>query len=153
VSFAEREELVREILEEISGQMTHGIAVALLTEDQERLAILQKYLESTNVALLVFSNLGFPVSANDPIVGQLQKSQPEVVIVDIDSKDARRAIHAIELVRDTASKVAIFTIGEMHDPTTIVAAMRSGAVEFVDRTASPGWKCQPENPPVERATS
>jgi pilus assembly protein CpaE len=113
----------------------HGIAVALLTEDREQLVILQNRLESTHVARTVFSHVGFPLGATDPVLRQMQDQQGEVVIIDVNSEDPQRAIRAIELIRATTSDIAIFAIGEMRNPMTIVGAMRAGAGEFLDRMA------------------
>ena len=38
----------------------HGIAVTLLSEDRERLAILQQRVEGTQMGRTVFAHLGFP---------------------------------------------------------------------------------------------
>ena len=111
----------------------HGIAVALLTEDRDNLSALERRLEETQLGRAVFSHVGFPVGPTDAIVRQLQESRAEVVIVDIPTQDARRAIHAIELIRATTNDIAIFAIGELRNPTAIVGAMRAGAGEFVDR--------------------
>ena len=111
----------------------HGIAVALLTEDREQLVILQNRLESTHVARIVFSHLGFPGTPTDPIVRQMQDQRAEVVLVDVNPENPQRAIHAIELIRATTSDIAVFAVGEMRNPVTIVGAMRAGAGEFVDR--------------------
>jgi len=113
----------------------HGIAVALLTEDREHLSTLQDRLEATRLGRAVFSHLGFPAGPTDPILRQLQDSRAEVVIIDISSQDAQRAIHAIELVRSTTGQVAIFANGEMVQPANIVASMRAGAGEYVDHSA------------------
>jgi pilus assembly protein CpaE len=115
------------------NQAMHGIAVALLTEDREQSAILQNRLESTHVARIVFSNVGFPLSATDPIVRQMQAQRAEVVLVDVNTDDPQRAIRTIELIRATTSDTAIFAIGEMRNPMAIVGAMRAGAGEFIDR--------------------
>jgi pilus assembly protein CpaE len=113
----------------------HGIAVAVLTEDREQLVILQNRLESTHVARTVFSHVGFPVNATDPVVRQMQDQRAEVVIIDVNSDEPQRAIRVIELIRATTSDIAIFAVGEMRNPVTIVGAMRAGAGEFVDRMA------------------
>jgi pilus assembly protein CpaE len=113
----------------------HGIAVALLTEDREQLVILQNRLESTHVARIVFSHVGFPVSATDSLVRQVQDQHTEVVLIDVNADEPQRAIRAIELIRATTNDVAIFAIGEMRNPMTIVGAMRAGAGEFVDRNS------------------
>jgi pilus assembly protein CpaE len=113
----------------------HGIAVALLTEDREQLAVLQNRLESTHVARIVFSNVGFPLSATDSVMRQMQSQRAEVVVVDVNSEEPQRAIHTIELIRASTSDVAIFAIGDMRNPTAIVGAMRAGAGEYIDRMA------------------
>jgi len=113
----------------------HGIAVALLTEDREHLSTLQERLDRTRLGREVFSNVGFPVSPTDPILRQLQDSRAEVVIVDIPTRDAQRAIHAIELIKATTLQIAIFANGEMSEPADIVASMRAGAGEYVDHSA------------------
>ena len=112
----------------------HGIAVALLTEDREQLVILQNRLESTHVARTVFSHVGFPISATDAIVRQIQDQHTEIVLIDVNADDVQRAVRAIELIRATTNDVAIFAIGEMRNPMTIVGAMRAGAGEFIDRS-------------------
>ena len=115
------------------NQAMHGIAVALLSEDREQSAILQNRLETTHVARIVFSNVGFPLSATDPVVRQMQAQRAEVVLVDVNSEDPQRAIRTIELIRATTSDIAIFAIGEMRNPMAIVGSMRAGAGEFIDR--------------------
>ncbi len=114
----------------------HGVAVALLSEDKERLSVLQHRVEGTQTARNVFSHMGFPTSAVDPVLRQIQDVMGEVVLVDIDPHNAQRAISAIELIHANTSDIAIFAIGEMNNPTTIVSAMRAGAREFLERQAS-----------------
>lgn len=113
----------------------HGIAVALLTEDRERLSTLHDRLEATRLGREVFNHIGYPVGPTDTILRQLQESRAEVVIVDIPSRDAQRAIRAIELIRATTQQIAIFANGEMNQPFNIVASMRAGAGEYIDFSA------------------
>ena len=70
----------REISE---NRAMHGIAVALLTEDREHLSELQNRLETTHLARVVFSNVGFPTGPTDSILRQIQDLRAEVVVVDI----------------------------------------------------------------------
>jgi pilus assembly protein CpaE len=112
----------------------HGIAVALLSEEPERLATLQDRLKATGLGREVFSHLGFPISATDTIIRRLQDSRAEVVIVEVTSQSAQRAILAIELIRAT-TQIAIFASGDMTRPANIVASMRSGASEYFDCSA------------------
>ena len=114
----------------------HGVAAAILSEDRERLAVLQSGLENTNLGRNIYSCVGFPAAATDPSLRQIQDLRAEVVLVDIDPDNPQRAIAAIELLRATTSDIAIFAVGEMSAPFVIVAAMRAGAREFVDRSAT-----------------
>ncbi len=113
----------------------HGIAVALLTEDRDHLSALQTRLEATRLARAVFTSVGFPVGPTDVILRQLQESRAEVVLIDIPTHDAQRAIRTIELIRSTTQQIGIFANGELTKPANIVASMRAGAVEYVDESA------------------
>ena len=66
----------------------------------------------------------------------MQDVRTEVVIVDIDAGNAQRAISTIELIQANTSEIAVFAVGEMNHPPTIVAAMRAGAGEFLERNAT-----------------
>ena len=112
----------------------HGIAVALLSEDPERLATLQYCLQATRLGREVFSHLGFPISATDTIIRQLQESRADVVIVEVPTQSAQRAIRAIELIRAT-TQIVIFAGGDMTRSVNIVGSMRSGASEYFDCSA------------------
>ena len=114
----------------------HGIAVSLLTEDKERLGVLQARLESTQMGRNVFSHVGFPAAATDSILRQIQDVRAEVVFVDIDPENAPHAIRAIELIHANTSDIVIFAIGAMVDPGAIVSAMRAGAREYLERNAT-----------------
>jgi len=116
------------------NRLMHGITVALLSEERERLATLQDRLQATRLGREVFSHLGFPISATDTIIHQLQESRAEVVIVEVSSQSAQRAIRAIELIRAT-TQIAIFASGDMTRPDNIVASMRNGASEYFDCSA------------------
>jgi pilus assembly protein CpaE len=122
----------REISE---NRAMHGIAVALLTEDREHLSVLQTRLEATRLGRAVFTNIGFPLGPTDVILRQLQESRAEIVIIDIPTHEAERAIRTIELIRATTQQIGIFANGEMTRPANIVSSMRAGAVEYVDDSA------------------
>ncbi len=113
----------------------HGIAIALLTEDRDRLSQLQGRVEATRLGRVVFSGTGFPVGPTDPILRQIQDLRAEVVIVDIPAENPQRAIRAIELIQANTLQLAIFANGSMLQPTTIVASMRAGAGEYLDDNA------------------
>ena len=52
-----------------------GVAVTLLTEDRERLPVLQHRLEATGMGRNVFSHVGFPGSPTDPVLRQIQEGR------------------------------------------------------------------------------
>ena len=113
-----------------------GVAVTLLSEDRERLPVLQHRLEGSGMGRNVFSHVGFPATPTDPILRQMQDVRTEVVLLDIDPNNAQRAISTIELIQANTREIAIFALGEMNHPPTIVAAMRAGAGEFLERNAT-----------------
>src|ERR1017187_10147404 len=119
----------REISE---NRAMHGIAVALLTEDREQLSELQRRVEATRLAQVVFSNVGFPTGPTDSILRQIQDLRAEVVVVDISEENPQPAIRAIELLQVNTLQLAIFANGTMQQPATIVASMRAGAGEYLD---------------------
>jgi pilus assembly protein CpaE len=125
----------REISE---NRAMHGIAVALLTEDREHLSELQRRLETTGLSRMVFSHTGFPSGPTDPVLRQIQDSRAEVVVVDISPENSQAAVRAIELLQANTLQLAIFACGGMNQPTTIVAAMRAGAGEYLDYNAGAG---------------
>jgi pilus assembly protein CpaE len=112
-----------------------GIAVALLTEDRERLSELQNRLEATHLGKAVFTSVGFPHGPTDAILRQIQDRRAEVVIVDISPENPQLAIKTIELIQANTLQLTIFASGNMQQPTTIVAAMRAGAGEYLDQDA------------------
>lgn len=111
-----------------------GIAVALLSEDRDRLVLLQHRLEGTTLGRAVFSNAAFPLSPTDPILRQIQDLRAEVVLVDTDPLRPNRAVSLIELLKASTNDIAVFAVGEMNHPPTIVSIMRAGAVEYLERT-------------------
>ena len=115
----------------------HGVAIALLAEDRDRLTILQRRGDSAPGVRVVFSHGGLPVGATDPILRQIQDLRSEVVLVDIDPNRPQRAIAAIEILKNSTNDLGIFAVGEMSNPSMIVAAMRAGACEYLERTGGP----------------
>jgi DNA-binding NarL/FixJ family response regulator len=117
------------------NSVMRGVAVAILTEHREQQLHIQNRVEATGVARIVFSHLAFPHSATDAIIRQMRDQRTEVVVVDLHPESLQRALNAIALIQNTTSDIAIFAMGEISNPTNIVAAMRAGAREYVDRQA------------------
>jgi hypothetical protein len=132
VLFLSNMQTPREISE---NRAMHGIAVALLSEDRERLSELQGRVEATRLGRVVLSNVGFPAGPTDPILRQIQDLRAEVVVVDISAYNPQAAVKGIEIIQSNTLQLAIFANGSMQQPTTIVAAMRAGAGEYLDDSA------------------
>jgi pilus assembly protein CpaE len=111
----------------------HGIAAALLSEDRDRLVSLQHRVEGTTLGRTVFSHAAFPSGSTDLILRQIQDQRAEVVLVDVDPNRLQRAISVIELLKASTNDLAVFAMGDMSNPAGIVAAMRAGASEYLER--------------------
>jgi len=127
---------VRSMAMNNENRVMPGIAVALLTEDREQSVVLNSRVESTNLARTALSHVGFPAGPSDPVLRQLQDQRAEVVLVNIDPENPARALRTIELIHSSIPDVTIFAVGDINQSTNIVSAMRAGAREFLDRTAS-----------------
>jgi pilus assembly protein CpaE len=109
------------------------LAVAILAIDDEQRTLLQMLVDGTTIARTVHSFNGFPVATTDSVLRRIQDLHPDVVVVDIPARDASSALRAIEVLHADYNQGVIFAVGEMSQPQTIVAAMRAGAREFIER--------------------
>jgi len=113
----------------------HGIAVSILAENPERLAMLQQRIESTQAGHVVFAQASFPASMSDSAIRRIQDSHTEIVLLDIDPQVSGRAIQAIELIHTNVNG-SVFAVGALNDSAVIVAAMRAGAREYLEHDAA-----------------
>src|ERR1700687_2787868 len=113
----------------------NSIAVGILSESPERLAVLQQRIESTQMGRVGFTHSNFPTSAADPAIRRMQDLRAEIVLVDITSHETGRAMQAIELLHANVANASVFAAGAMSDPAVIVSAMRAGAREYLERDA------------------
>ena len=114
----------------------HGIAVAVLSENQERLALLQQRVEATQLGRVAVAHGSFPGGSSDVAICRIQEARADVVVVDIAPRDVTRAMQAIELMHANVPQIVVFAAGSMTDPAVIVAAMRAGAREYLERDSS-----------------
>jgi pilus assembly protein CpaE len=114
----------------------HGIAVSILAENPERLSVLQQRLEATQAVHVVFAHSAFPANASDHVMRRVQEAHSEVIVIDIDPDAASNALRAIELIHSSVAEVSVFAVGAMNDAAAIVAAMRAGAREYLERRSS-----------------
>jgi pilus assembly protein CpaE len=109
------------------------LSVVVVATDNEQRTVLQVLVDGTSVARTVHTCASFPVAATDPIMRRVQAATPEVVLVDIPSDNSLPAMRTIELLHQELPDSAVFAIGSLSQPQTIVNAMRSGAREFIER--------------------
>jgi pilus assembly protein CpaE len=114
----------------------HAIAVGILSESPERLGVLQQRVEGTQLGRVVFTHSNFPTNIADPAIRRMQDLRAEVVLVDISTYETGRAMQAIELIHANIANASVFASGAMNDPSVIVAAMRAGAREYLERDAT-----------------
>ena len=69
-------------------------------------------------------------------IRRIQEARADVVVVDIAPRDVARAVQAIELIHANVPQIAVFAAGAMTDAAVIVAVMRAGAREYLERDAS-----------------
>ena len=109
------------------------LSVVIVAPDNEQRTFLQVLIDGTGVARTAHVALTFPVAGTDPVVRRMQSSKPDVVLVDISENNSALALRAIELIHQELPGSAVFAIGSMSQPQTIVTAMRAGAREFIGR--------------------
>jgi pilus assembly protein CpaE len=109
------------------------LSVVVLARDSEQRSILQLLVEGTRVAHAVQSFGSLPLAATDPVMRRIHDQRPDVVLLDVPIADSASALRAIEVLHQELPLSAIVAIGSMSQPQVIVAAMRSGAREFLER--------------------
>ncbi len=109
------------------------LSVVIVATDNEQRAVLQVLVDGTSVARTVHTCASFPVAGSDPITRRVRSANPDVTMVDIPADNTALALRAIELLHQEMPEAAIFAIGNLNQPQTIVNAMRAGAREFIER--------------------
>jgi pilus assembly protein CpaE len=109
------------------------VTVAVVAIEADQRTILQMQVDSTAMGKTVHTFSSFPVGASDLSVRRMQEANVEVVIVDIPRHEVAAAIRAVELLHAELPKSAVFAVGDASQPQAIIAAMRAGAREFLER--------------------
>jgi pilus assembly protein CpaE len=109
------------------------LSVVVVATDNEQRTVMQVLVDGTSVARTVHTCATFPVAASDPVMRRVQAATPEVLLVDIPLDNPLPAMRAIELLHQELPDAAVFAIGSLNQPQTIVSAMRAGAREFIER--------------------
>lgn len=113
----------------------HEISVSVISENSERLVLLQRRVEATQLGRVLFAHGNFPLSATDAAIRRMQEVHTEIVLIDIAARDIARAMQAVEVIHGNIPNCAVFAVGALNDPAVIVAAMRAGAREYLEEEA------------------
>jgi pilus assembly protein CpaE len=109
------------------------LSVVVVATDVEQKTVLQVLVDGTSVAHVVHTSAILPIAATDPVVRRIHTANPDVVLVDIPTDNVTGALTGIELLHQEMPECAIFAVGSMSQPQTIVSAMRCGAREYIER--------------------
>src|SRR5579864_7835989 len=109
------------------------LSVVIVATDNEQRTVLQVLVDGTSVARTVHTCATFPMAATDPVTRRVRAANPDVTLVDIPADNAPLALRAIELLHQEMPDSAVFAIGNLNQPQTIVNAMRAGAREYIER--------------------
>lgn len=115
--------------------MTENLVVIIGTNEEQR-TILRMQAEATAVAKVAQTYANFPVGASDPLLRRIQEARPDTILVDIPDSSPMAGIRAIELLRCELPGTAVFAVGDGKESQAIIAAMRAGACEFLERPTS-----------------
>ncbi|MGA9040925.1 MAG: AAA family ATPase [Terriglobales bacterium] len=109
------------------------LSVVICATDSEQRAVLQVLVDGTGVAKTMQIAASFPVATTDPVIRRIHGAKPDAILVDIPADNPTAALRAVELLHEELPGSAVFAIGSMSQPQTIVSAMRCGAREFIER--------------------
>jgi pilus assembly protein CpaE len=109
------------------------LSVVIFATDSEQRAVLQVLVDGTGVAKTTQSSSSFPIAATDLVVRKVHSAKPDAILVDIPADNPAGALRAVELLHEEVPGSAVFAVGSMSQPQTIVNAMRCGAREFIER--------------------
>jgi len=112
------------------------LSVVIVATDNEQRAVLQVLVDGTSVARTAQACANFPVAGSDPTMRRIHSAKPDVTVVDIPPDNPPLALRAIELIHQEMPESAVFAVGSLGQPQTIVNAMRAGAREFIERPAT-----------------
>jgi len=112
------------------------VAVTVLAESGKEAAALVRKMRATSLARVVlFGRIAPPQILTEHVIREIRESPTRVVLVAINAKRPDPSIEAIRLL--LAGTVHVVGCGPSLNSRTIAAAMRAGADDFVDESASP----------------
>jgi pilus assembly protein CpaE len=112
------------------------LSVAIFASNNDQRAVLQVLVDGTSVARTVCAHPSLPIASSDSIIHRTQAFSPDVILVDIPAEGIGAATRALEILHQEIPGAALFAIGPMTQPQTIVSAMRAGVREYIERPTS-----------------
>lgn len=109
------------------------VTVAIIAPEPDQRTILQMQVDATAMAKTVHTFSSFPAVATDLSVRRMQEANVDVIVVEIPRQDSAAAIRALELLHAEIPKAVVFAVGDANQSQAIIAAMRAGAREFLER--------------------
>src|SRR5215469_16080198 len=114
----------------------HEISVSVISENSERLIVLQRRVEATQLGRVLFAHGNLPLSATDAAIRRMQEVHTEIVLIDIAARDIARAMQAVEVVHGNVANCAVFAVGALNDPAVSASVNASaGAREYLEEDA------------------
>ena len=107
--------------------------VGILASESEQLDLLQTVVDAAAAGRTVLKDA---LPDLESFTLKVRELKPQVLLVDIPSRNPAPALGAIERLHVEFPQLAIFACGDMMKRQVIVDAMRSGACEFLDRPPS-----------------
>jgi len=133
------------------------VAVTVLAESRKEAAVLVRKVKATNIARVVlFVRISSLVSA---VIDEIRESPTRVALVAVPTNDPQPAIEAIRRLYLGTGRVYVVACGHVLNPAPVVAAIRAGAYDFIEQTASPEELNEliirlvgPDDPDADRAS-
>ena len=110
-----------------------GIPVLAIHLDDSAVHLLRRVIASVSGFTFGASVQQYFGEKDASLIRTLREIHPEVCLIDLDG-DRRMALDTVEYLRRTAvSPISIFAVSSQMDSESIIAAMRSGCTEYLEK--------------------
>ncbi len=110
-----------------------GIPILAIHLDDSAVHLLRRVVASVSGFVFGASVQQYFGEKDASLIRTLREIHPEVCLIDLD-RDRRMALDTVEYLRRTAlSPISIFAVSSQMDSESIIAAMRSGCTEYLEK--------------------
>ncbi len=110
-----------------------GIPILAIHLDDSAVHLLRRVVASVSGFVFGASVQQYFGEKDGSLIRTLREIHPEVCLIDLDG-DRRMALDTVEYLRRTAlSPISIFAVSSQMDSESIIAAMRSGCTEYLEK--------------------